>query len=154
MAAANPSIVIVPGAWCPAGLYQDFVVHLNNAGLSASVVDLPTCDVQDPVSVTVATDTQAVRDRILSLLDTENKDIIVLCHSYGGIPGGGGAAGLSKNARIREGKENGIVCLVYMTAFIVPEGPSLLDVMGGKHAPYVSENQVRSQSFLRMLYRL
>ena len=63
--------------------------------------------------------------------------MILVAHSYGGIPAGGAAYGLSKYAREKDGRKGGIVGLVYMSAFVVPEGLSLLDYFGGKHAPYL-----------------
>ena len=52
--------------------------------------------------------------------------------------------GLSKRTREREGKIGGVLGLVYNSAFVVPEGVSLLEFLGGKHAPFVVEGNVSS----------
>ena len=106
---------------------------------------LPSCNPPDATSTTCAKDADAVRDAILPLLD-EDKDVLVIAHSYGGIPAGGAAYGLSTGQRKKEGKKGGVIGLVYISAFVVPGNVSLLTVMGGKHAPYVIENQVNLKS--------
>lgn len=68
--------------------------------------------------------------------------MIVLAHSYGGVPAAGAAHGLSKATRTKDGKTGGVLGLIYMCAFIVPKVASELDYIGGKHAPFVRESQV------------
>ena len=65
----------------------------------------------------------------------------MVCHSYGGIPGGGAAQGLSKSTRVKEGKEGGVLGLICICAIIVPEGKSLGGFMG-EHAPYLKVDNV------------
>lgn len=107
-----------------------------------SVTSLPSCDARDPQSVTCATDAEAVRERIVRSMEMDGRDVVVVCHSYGGVPGGGAAYGLSKSARAKEGKKGGVVGLIYVCGFVVPEGSSLLGMLGGKHAPCVAVDQV------------
>ena len=146
MATSQPAIVIVPGAWHQPSAYGKLVTALESKGYTAVATSLPSCNADEPLKASCSTDAAAVRSQVLSLLDNENKDVILLCHSYGGIPGGGAASGLSKRARRQDGKESGILGLVYLTAFLVPEKSSLLEAMGGKHAPYVIPDQVRVPS--------
>lgn len=70
------------------------------------------------------------------------KDVVVVYHSYGGIPGGGAAYGLSKTARAKEGKKGVVTGLTYVSGFVIRETSSLLEIMGCKHAPYVDADQV------------
>lgn len=107
------------------------------------VPSLPSCDTHAPQTSSCSADAEAVRKQILNLIDAEGKDVVVLCHSYGGIPAGGAASGLSKRARVKDGKKGGVIGLVYMSDFVVPAKSSLLEMMGGKHAPYVNPDQVR-----------
>ena len=65
--------------------------------------------------------------------------------SYDGIPGGGTARGLSKSTLTKEGTAGGVIGLVYMSTFVVPERMSLLGFVGGHHAPRVRKNQVSSR---------
>ena len=142
MASSHPSFVIVPGAWHQPEMYEKLVTSLKGAGCSAVVCSLPSCDAQDPQKVTCSTDAEAVRKQIVHAIEAEGKDVVVVCHSYGGVPGGGGAFGLSKLARSREGQKGGVAGLIYVAGFLVPGKISLLNIMGGKHAPYVNTEQV------------
>ncbi|KAL8849390.1 MAG: hypothetical protein Q9221_005628 [Calogaya cf. arnoldii] len=133
----NPTIVIIPGAWHPASLYSNLVSHLQTAGYSAIIATYPSSNSRSPQTATCENDAIDIRKRIITLIEDDQKDLLLFCHSYGGIPCGGAATGLSKQARLRDGKGGGIIGLVYMSAFIVPEGSSLRDFLGGKHAPYL-----------------
>lgn len=146
MASSHPSFVIVPGAWHQPEMYEKLVPFLDNAGYSAVIISLPSCDTQDPQKVTCSTDAEAIRRQIVRSIEADGKDIVVVCHSYGGIPGGGAAYGLSKTARAKEEKKGGITGLIYVSGFVVPEGSSLLETMGGKHAPYVDADKVSTSS--------
>ena len=106
-------------------------------------VHLPSLSPQDILNATCEKDAQAVREKLLLLFDN-GSDAVVVPHSYGGIPAGRRAHGLSKSQREKEGKLHGVVGLVYMSAFVVPKGSSLVEFLGGKHPPYVKENQVRN----------
>ncbi|KAL9012996.1 MAG: hypothetical protein Q9173_002279 [Seirophora scorigena] len=130
--------VIVPGAWHPASLYQNFASRLQEAGYGAVVATYPSCDSRTPSTTTCEHDAESVRRQCMSLMeDGGSKELVLICHSYGGIVAGGAASGLSKEDRLREGKAGGVIGLVYMSAFVVPEGTSLYDFLGGQHAPYV-----------------
>ena len=139
---ATFQFVVVPGAWHQPEAYEKLVNALKNLGHSALVPSLPSCDAQDPQDATCSADAEAVRKQIVSSIDTVDKDIVVVAHSYGGIPAGGAAHGLSKIARAKEGKKGCVIGLVYVSGFIVPENSSLLEIMGGNHAPYVEPDQV------------
>ena len=142
MTISRPTIVIVPGAWHPTAAYEPLVNVLDTAGYSALTAKLPSLNSQDPQKDSCSADAKAVRQEILPLIEQHGEDVVVLCHSYGGIPGGGAAHGLSKASHGKHGQKGGEVGLVYLTAFVVPEKASLLQIMGGKHAPYVVPDQV------------
>lgn len=143
MASSKPTVVMVPGAWHPPALYETMATALQKAGYTSVTASLPSLDPKDPQATSCSADADAVRQYILRLIETDEKDVVVLCHSYGGIPGGGAAHGLSKTSRTQQGLKGGVVGLVYLTAFIVPEKATLLQVMGGRHAPYLVPDQVR-----------
>lgn len=142
----HPSFLVVPGAWHQPEAYEKLVTSLRNAGYSANAISLPSCNAQDPQNATCSADAEAVRIEILRSIDAGGEDLVVVCHSYGGIPGGGAAYGLSKTARGKDGKEGGVIGLIYVSGFVVPEKTSLLETMGGQHAPYVDSNQVITSS--------
>ena len=142
MVTPRPSFLIVPGAWHPPEAYERLVKSLKIAGYSATVTSLPSCDIQDPQNATCSADAEAVRNEILRLINDGEKDLVIVCHSYGGIPGGGAAYGLSKTARAKDKKEGGIVGLIYVSGLIISENTSFLEATGGQYAPCVDTDQV------------
>ncbi|KAK6218243.1 hypothetical protein LQW54_002769 [Pestalotiopsis sp. IQ-011] len=90
----------------------------------------PSGDAQD---LDVAGDAAAVRAALLRLLDDEDHgDVVLIMHSYGGMPGSSAAAGLPR-----------ILGLVYVAAFVVPEGTSCAGMTGGRLAPWVRDDTPR-----------
>ena len=142
MVHSETTFAIVCGAWHAPEAYSDLTSALNDAGYVTVVPRLASLNSSSPERVTCTEDVDAVRSRLLSLIDDEEKDVVVVCHSYGGIPGGGAARGLSKEVRAAEGRKGGVIGIIYMCAFVVPEGSSLLVMMGGQHAPYVLQEKV------------
>ena len=143
MAQPSPSVLIVPGAWHQIEAYQSFISHLHDVGFAVSAVNLPSFDTNTPLETSCFKDTEAVRVQILNLIDKEAKDVLVVAHSYGGIPAGGAVSGLSKVARLKEGKQGGVIGIVYITAFVAREGTSVFDILGGEWPPYIIPDQVR-----------
>lgn len=76
-------------------------------------------------------------------METDDKDVVILAHTCSGIPAGGAAHGLSNTSR--NDRKGGVLGMIYLSAFVVPEGTSLLDYLGGKHAPYLVADQVSIQ---------
>jgi hypothetical protein len=50
------------------------------------------------------------------------KDVIVVAHSYGGVPASQSVKDLVKSKREAQGKKGGVVRLAYMTALVPAEG--------------------------------
>ena len=142
MSPPKPTVVIVPGAWHPSASYASLTSALQTAGYPSLTAHLPSLCPVNPSNSSCATDAESVRQQILPLIETERKAIILLSHSYGGIPAGGAARGLSKTSRSKIGLEGGVIALVYMSAFIVPEGQSLLKFIGGEHSPFILQGTV------------
>ena len=76
--------------------------------------------------------------------------MVLAMNSYGGFPGTEATKGLSKGEREKEGKEGGIVALVYLASFIPPVGMSLRKSMGDD-LPDSIKNAVSTGLTLRSL---
>ena len=144
MTSPDPKVlyIIVPGAWHPPSIYEPLVSQLQNEGHDAVVITYPSTNSSSPTTATCAEDAIAVRRQFALLIEGEGKNLVVISHSYGGIPAAGAAYGLSAKARAQEGKSGGILGLVHITAFVIPDGTSLLTFLGGKHPPYVVPDTV------------
>lgn len=85
-------------------------------------------------------DTIAVRGAVLKLLDT-GKNVVVVTHSYGSIPGIAALAGLSVDIRKESGLSQGVEAVVVISGFYLPVGLTMLGIMGGQLPPqYLLEN--------------
>lgn len=80
-------------------------------------------------------DAGIIRSAVEELLDA-GKDVLLVVHSYGSIPACDAIVGLSKTEREAHGRAGGVVALVYIAAFILPEGASLIDGLGGNDLPW------------------
>ncbi|TLD10677.1 hypothetical protein PgNI_06669 [Pyricularia grisea] len=116
----NTTIVIVPGAWHTRVAWDRFIETLEAASYNVIYVPLPTVGGTELPLKSLEDDVAAVRD-VLARLAKENRDALLLCHSAGGL--------VASNAV--EGVEN-VAGVVYVTAFMVPRGSSLLDMIGGR----------------------
>ena len=81
----------------------------------------------------LAKDAACIYDAAKDLVDA-GKDVLVVCHSYGGIVGSQAiTADLTKAERAKEGLDGGVVHMLYLCAFVVPVGRSLGEALLGKN---------------------
>jgi hypothetical protein len=129
-----PTIVFIPGAWHGPEALDAVRRDLSARGYPTSAIPLPSVGTTDP-SVAVAADAAAIRAELDKLL-AEGKDIILVPHSYGGVPSSNAVRGLSKADRTAAGEKGGVLMIVYMAAFAIPAGTSLLDGLNGQYLPW------------------
>lgn len=63
--------------------------------------------------------------------------MVVVAHSYGGVVASSAVEGLSKAARAQAGKPGGVIKVVYLAAFALDKGQSLLGMLGGNYLPWM-----------------
>lgn len=126
----KPTIVLVPGAWHTAKCYDILVPHLQDAGYAALALTLPSVGASPPTQ-SLDPDVDHIRKNIQPLLDA-GKDVVVVMHSYGGIPGGSAVKGLSKVDRQDQGQPGGVSALVYLCAWMIEENTTARDNGGGR----------------------
>ncbi len=131
MASTKPAIVIVPGAYYEQWHYRHLHAGLESAGYAVTTVSLPSVGGEHPQRDQQA-DIAAIASAIQQYLSVD-KDVVLVMHSYGGIPGGSACKGLlpadTKNGR-------GVVGLIYISAGLSLEGITVIDSIGGKHFPW------------------
>jgi pimeloyl-ACP methyl ester carboxylesterase len=101
------AVLLVPGSWHGAWCWSDVLDRLTAAGVDARTIDLPSNDGASGL----ADDAAAVRGALAAIGDPA----VVVGHSYGGVAISEGAADAAG--------------LVYLCAFMLDEGESLLDAM-------------------------
>ncbi|KAI1294291.1 Alpha/Beta hydrolase protein [Xylaria venustula] len=135
MSAELPVLVLVPGAFGKPEGFDKLIPHLN--GLQTHPGAYPSCDPPDPTNATCADDIAALRKTLLSLLDQQQRDVVILAHSYGGVVAGGAAKDLDKDSREAQGKTSAVVGLIYVAGNITLEGECLFDAVGGAYPPFI-----------------
>ncbi len=129
---AKPAIVIVPGSFSPASFYADLLSALQSHGYEA-IVETLLSSARSPLrgekAATMEEDAQFFHDIAEKLAD-QGKDVVIVTHSYGGIPGTECSEGISKDERKAAGKPGGVSRFVYVTSVVPPPGKSLKDLMG------------------------
>jgi pimeloyl-ACP methyl ester carboxylesterase len=133
-----PTVVFSPGAFLSPDIFNDVRTLLEGQGLPSLAVGHPSIGAEPP-NKTLADDTAHLRG-VLEGLVSEGKDIVVVAHSYGGIVASGAVQGLGAAQRASTSALAGVVMLLYITAFVVPLGMTMLDMMGGSYPPWMKFN--------------
>ncbi|KUJ08559.1 alpha/beta-hydrolase [Mollisia scopiformis] len=133
---SNPTVVIIPGAWQPAEAFEPFGEHLRDVGYPTEVISLKSVGGTETPLAGLKEDADAVSEVLTKLAD-EARDIVLLCHSYGGVIGSCAIEGLDFATRRNAGKAGGVILTVYMSAFMLPKGMNVLDGLGGKPMPWM-----------------
>jgi pimeloyl-ACP methyl ester carboxylesterase len=114
-----PTIVLVHGAWHGAWCWDHLIAELTRRGWPASaVLDLPSAT-GDP-DAGLYDDARALREHLARF----DEPVIVLAHSYGGLPVTEAAADVPN---VRQ--------LIYLSAHMFNEGESLVSPVGGPWYP-------------------
>ncbi|WP_237726991.1 alpha/beta hydrolase [Rhodococcus jostii] len=111
------TVLLVHGAWHGAWCWQNVKEELIRNGLEVETVDLPSANPQGGQRGGLYDDARVVR----TALDSIEGNVIAVAHSYGGLPLSEGAAGAPNVAH-----------LIYLTAFQLDIGESLLSAIGGQ----------------------
>ena len=116
----KPTIVLVPGAWHQPAIYSRVIENLSKAGYPSVSLSLPSAGAHPPHS-DFSGDVAAIRDCLTKLVSDE-KDVVLVVHSYTGLPGGEAPKGLAKKDRESHGFKGGIIRYVVINGFATPPG--------------------------------
>jgi pimeloyl-ACP methyl ester carboxylesterase len=119
---ADPTFVLVHGAWHGAWAWDHVTPLLAEAGRSVVTVELPSAGHDAHTLGDLDADVAAVR----TVLDGIEGDKILVGHSYGGIP-----------ITVAPDGRDDVTHLVYLCAFQLDEGESLLGALGGEVPPWI-----------------
>ena len=118
-AGSSSSVLLVPGSWHGAWVYDAVADRLSRAGVAVTAIDLPSND----GAAGMPDDAAAVR----AALEDIGAPTVVVGHSYGGIAVSEGAASAPE-----------AVGLVYLAAFMLDVGESLVDAMQHQLPDWIS----------------
>ncbi|KAI1089670.1 alpha/beta-hydrolase [Rostrohypoxylon terebratum] len=128
---AKPSILLIPGSFAIPELYHNIFDIIAAKGYFIKGLHLPSVAWKDGprgAPPTLYDDAAFIAKEVADLAD-EGKDVVLIGHSYGGIPVSQSTKGLTKAERQKQGKKGGIVRLAYMTALVPPLGSSSVDML-------------------------
>jgi len=111
----RPTLLFVHGAWHGPWCWAPLRQVLTERGWTTSAVELPTVHAPDKAALGLAADAAAVR----AAIDAVGGPVVVVAHSYGGVPATQGADAAS------------VAHIVYISAFVLDVGESLYAAGGG-----------------------
>ncbi|KAI0970006.1 Alpha/Beta hydrolase protein [Xylaria arbuscula] len=115
----NPVYVFVGGVSHTPAFFEQQIKEMSALGFDSTAVAYPTCgdgteDVKQWDEVT------AIQEATTAHLDA-GRDVVLVLHSYGGWPGSRAVKSLDKEARTKAGKATGIIEVVFLAAFLLPD---------------------------------
>lgn len=129
---SKPTLVFAPGAWYPPTAFNPLIQKLPD--YTSRTVVFPS--IQQATAVQdLQLDIAAVRSIITEEVDAGH-DVIVIVHSWAGLPVSSALDGLSKSEREENNQKGGVLRLVFLTAFIPRAGESLIAAFGGAPPPW------------------
>ncbi|KAH7310603.1 Alpha/beta hydrolase fold-1 [Stachybotrys elegans] len=138
MANDLPTLVIVPGSFGPVSLYADFADTLLRHGVKSKIVDTPSVGRRPGLAPgTMSDDVDEIVRVVAPLLD-QGLQVVLLTHSYGGIPGTQSLEKLSRKAREAQGKQGGVEKIVYLSSVVLQVGVCNLDLFGPNLPTFVT----------------
>ena len=155
---SKPSILLIPGSFALPVFYDQVLDAVTAKGYEIRGLHLPSVgpsalQSREGEPATMYDDAAFISHEVEKLAD-EGKDVIVIGHSYGGVPVTQSVKGLGKEERQKEGKKGGIVILAYITSLVPALGESAASVL--KHVPkeqeVVTTPDVRGLSFFPLLF--
>ena len=95
-------------------------------------VDNPSSDGKVPPK-DLSADIANIRSVLATLVDQEGKDVVMVMHSFGGVPGSASVPGFEKTKRMKEEKVGGVIAILYIAAFAIPKGTTVRGALGGTY---------------------
>ena len=153
-----PDVIMVPGAvrfltssftlrllklcdsqWHTVEYLQPVRDILQGKGYNALTIDLPSIGAE-PALQDMSQDIATIRKAVLNIIDNEAtpNDVILVPHSFGGMPTSEAAQGLSLQERKANGKSTCVRAIAYLCASVIPMGQSLTTTMGAGPPSFVT----------------
>jgi len=133
---SKPVIVLVPGSWHHPKHYQNLLEALQGSSYETNIALIPTTHAEhDKASQDLPDDIEMVKQTIHKYLDQE-KNVVLLGHSYGAIPAMAACTGLDSESRKTDGKSSSVVAIGCIPGAIPTPDFALVNMFGGKPPPF------------------
>jgi pimeloyl-ACP methyl ester carboxylesterase len=120
MAQSKPIYVFVGGVSHTPAFFDDLIKQMAANGYESIAVAYPTCS-ENTENFKQWDEVKAIQDAVTSSLDGKHQDVVLVLHSYGGWPGSRAVKGLDKETRQKNSKSTGIIEVVFIAAFLLPD---------------------------------
>ena len=130
----KPSILLVPGSFVYPSIGYEHIFSAVRAkgyeirGLHNPTVGAGALEGRPGTPPTMYDDADFIAAEVEKLAGV-GKDVVLIGHSYAGIPVSQCAKGLGKEERRQQGKEGGLVNLAYLTCLVPRVGENARDVL-------------------------
>jgi len=150
------TFLFVHGAWHTPLFYQPTIQEPQLRGYPALAPHLPTCNKtalsKDPDMDMIA-DAKVIETEITRLVIHEGKEVLLVTHSYGGVPGVQAVAEeFGRKYRAAHGNNGGVVGILGVSAFLILPHTTLEDLNEGKPASFVNVDVSCSSPLLDWLF--
>ncbi|KAI0888722.1 alpha/beta-hydrolase [Annulohypoxylon maeteangense] len=116
---SKPVFVLLHGAWHSPKCWNSLISELEKANYRAVAPALPSTG-STPPTPDWSGDVEIIRKTVTDLI--QKHDVVVVAHSFSGMTAGTALEGLGKQTTTFKGLKGGVLRLIYITAFLVPEG--------------------------------
>lgn len=125
-APSKPTIIFILGAWHVPAHLEPLATRLRNAGyISVHIPSLPSIGTRPALTDALGADSAVIREILNHAIDSAGEDVVLVAHSYGGVPCCEAAAGYSKAERQAWGLRGGVIRLVFIAAAVLEVGDSV-----------------------------
>ena len=130
----KPTILIIQDRFQTPAIYRDLEDRLVSLGYPTVHPLLPTCgDAEDPnfPFLNLLDDATAVQSELMRLVKDEQKTVMVVMHSYGGLVGSDAILeAMRYNTRREHGLQGGVIHVFFVSALLLMPGRSTLGGIG------------------------
>ena len=117
---SKPTFICVPGASHSPFIYDRLKTALALHGYPMLPIALPSIGGRPP-TYDFTEDVQVIRGLVSQLVEA-GKEVILVMHGYGGIPGSEALLGLGRPEREKVGLPGGVTRLVFIMSWLCKEG--------------------------------
>lgn len=130
---SKPSILFIPGSYILVPVYQPIFDAVSKAGYDIKGIHPPSVGLgsqqgRDGQGPSMYDDAAVIAKEAEKLAD-QGKDVILMGHSYAGVPMSQCTQGLEKETRKAQGKPGGIVQLAYIACLVPAVGNSAASLL-------------------------
>jgi pimeloyl-ACP methyl ester carboxylesterase len=136
----KPVLLFVTGAWHPPKCYDGLKSSLINLGYDCVVPKLPSVGPESH-GVTWKADTAKILETAEQFF-VQGREVVLIAHSYGGIPATAATQGQGVQERKIAGLKGGFHSIIFLAAFAIPvRGWDLITTFGGAYPPWLETSE-------------